>query len=1658
MSLLSLMMEVRYYTLATGLDAVTLVPFHHRITAALALLWHPPPAESLTWHELTLFMATPLWIHWLIEGGRLVFFALFFPYRLIRNTLLRPIQPPNPNDARLQMNGPPTYPQFLFYSNTPSQFKNTKRHCFKHKQFGIRNRILRRRWNFLRFCYLLLHPRLSDIEFADHCRTNSLIDSSRPTNDSHLSCLGCFNRLAAKNDEELRAIQDNMRWNFKPFYGKDKEAAWRMLQGCINPLDWFLIEKKFWETSPITLASEEQKLQTAYIAAATLKRNLGMDPKESGFTHGIFLTEGGPKCDVPIVFDSGASDSITPFIDDFVSKIVPADTDSLGGLSGTAKVTGMGIVEWNVRDTYGRSTRIRTTAYLVPEATVRLFSPQRYCEQGNGHYHGNGEHVLFTTHEGKEMIMRYNAANRLPLLTIHDDMPFVGVSSKHLHSFIAGYEHSLNDAKKKAYPTASTTSDTVEARELLLHENYNLSPVQKELCLWHYRLCHAGFNWIQDLMRRQKPEYGNTEPPVIQLKKHLQGASNCAIPKCAGCLYSKMHRVSSGSQTKRNKPEREMAIRRDAMAPGDRISIDQYQSAAPGRLPHTYGKEKLSDKYNGGTLFVDHYSGYVFIKNQISMGTGETLTAKHEFERFGSLNGITVKAYHSDNDPFMSKEFQADLELQGQKFTASGTYAHHQNGVAERAIQTITCWARAMLMHQLMHWPDMFEESLWPFAMEHAVHIWNHLPKSRSGLSPHELFTGLKQPEHSNVLRARVWGCPVYVLDPKLCDGHKLPKWQNRSRIGMNLGSSPVHAATVGRVLNFDTGYVSPQFHLVYDELFSSTLGYVSDAVMDGNMWRQLISLNGEENNLDDHDRTDPAVRRIATDMFESFCRDNDPQQDFDPTQDWENPVSEGDRDNDSETSFSSEGAQLENPVSAISPDPEPQSERAAELQSCLRRSGRTRHPRKFLQHDPSYTERQMGNVAEEDLKRVRFQDDADPKRNWSQSGFEKKTLASEGVNASTSFKQTTEEYVRETLLKAPERLAATLFRKPPINTAATRYDAIARQCYLAGGIGSRKVRDRTLNDAFIQSLDWNPSTFLKANYSTNTKRALLLLLQANQTSGEWTPLALQAKAGNEDTPSWDEAMNGPYAEGYWEACKIEYDTLIRMGVWEEVAREPWMNVLPSTWAFRRKLFPNGEVRKLKARFCARGDRQIYGIDFFDTFAPVVNWTTVRLLLTLSAQLGLATKQVDYTAAFVHAPIDLPPGYDKMSPEEQARAGVYVEVPRGFPKPGMVLKLKKSLYGLKQAPRNFFQHLKSKLEKVGFEQQTEVDSCLFISEKVICLVYVDDTLLYARDQKDIDEVLRKLQEEQHMELEVESDVAGFLGVQIKQDAETGEVKLTQTGLINRIIEALKVEDLPGATVPAIATLGKDEDGEPAHCTFNYSSVIGMLWYLYGHSRPDLGFAVSQAARFAFNPKRSHELALIQIGQYLKETREEGMILKPIQKDKFHMDVFVDADFMGLYGKEKRSDPDNVKSRTGFVVCLNGCPIVWASKLQNSISLSTMMAEYYALSTALREVLPIRNSVHAVAEGLHIDSDCLTEFRTTVWEDNNGALTLANLDPGQNTTRSKFFDVKYHWFRSMLKPNAITVVKVDTKDQIADLFTKPLKEEPFTFLRKKMIGW
>mgnify|MGYP000344943232 CR=1 FL=1 len=184
--------------------------------------------------------------------------------------------------------------------------------------------------------------------------------------------------------------------------------------------------------------------------------------------------------------------------------------------------------------------------------------------------------------------------------------------------------------------------------------------------------------------------------------------------------------------------------------------------------------------------------------------------------------GVRVRSYRADNVPFGNDRFKEECRSCNQTITFSGVGAQHENGVAERGIQTIMQSARAMMMHTILSWPDQANLSLWPFAVDHAVYLWNHTPKHGQSMSPVEIFSGVKFADYSHLASLHVFGAPVYVLDPKLQDGKRIPKWSPRARRGQFLGRSPDHASFVGLVRNLDTGYVSPQYHVVYDDLFST--------------------------------------------------------------------------------------------------------------------------------------------------------------------------------------------------------------------------------------------------------------------------------------------------------------------------------------------------------------------------------------------------------------------------------------------------------------------------------------------------------------------------------------------------------------------------------------------------------------------------------------------------------------------------------------------------------------------------------------------------------------------------------------------------------------------------------------------------------------------
>ena len=417
-------------------------------------------------------------------------------------------------------------------------------------------------------------------------------------------------------------------------------------------------------------------------------------------------------------------------------------------------------------------------------------------------------------------------------------------------------------------------------------------------------------------------------------------------------------------------------------------------------------------------------------------------------------------------------------------------------------------------------------------------------------------------------------------------------------------------------------------------------------------------------------------------------------------------------------------------------------------------------------------------------------------------------------------------------------------------------------------------------------------------------------------------------------------------------------------------------------------------------------------------------------------------------------------------PQADLEVPVYMELPAGMEIPNdsghasgyYLLKLKKNLYGLKNASLNWHNKLKTALEDRGFVESLS-DPCVFIGKNMVVLTYVDDCILVSKDKSTITQFISSLKHgKENFDFTDEGTMSSYLGVDISQLPTGDGFSLSQPFFIGRIIEALSfntttTKGVRGNTPATLPLLSKDTDGPDRKADWKYRGVIGMLGYLQGTTRPDIAMAVHQCARFCTDPKLSHERAVKRIVRYLLDSKDKGLIFRPdISRG---LECYVDADFAGGWKDNDHTSSESVLSRTGYVIMYAGCPITWTSKLQTEIALSTTESEYMALSTAMREVLPFLNLMQEISDIFPI-SDKKPIFKCTVYEDNESCIKVAKSP--KFTPRTKHIAIKYHHFRSHLRDGTIDLQSIDTKEQIADILTKPLPERPFVYLRKLLMGW
>jgi hypothetical protein len=323
------------------------------------------------------------------------------------------------------------------------------------------------------------------------------------------------------------------------------------------------------------------------------------------------------------------------------------------------------------------------------------------------------------------------------------------------------------------------------------------------------------------------------------------------------------------------------------------------------------------------------------------------------------------------------------------------------------------------------------------------------------------------------------------------------------------------------------------------------------------------------------------------------------------------------------------------------------------------------------------------------------------------------------------------------------------------------------------------------------------------------------------------------------DTMYWHQAMQQPDKAEFLKAAEAEVKSHVdnkHVVLMEQLSLPRGTKVLASVWSMKQKRrILSRKIYKWKARLNCHGGQQEHGINFWETYSPVVNWFSIRLFLVTSILQGWDTRQIDFILAF---------------PQADVECDIYMEVPVGFvlrgDKKKYCLKLIKNIYGTKQAGRVGNKHVNKGLLEQGYKPSI-IDPCVYYRGKTVFMIYVDNGIFAGPDRGEIETLIKEMQNK--FNVTDEGDLKEYLGVLVEKQAD-GRTKLSQPQLIEQILGDLWYNDRtkPKPTpAPGGQVLERELDAEPMNDNFHYRSVIGKAKKLEKSTRPDIAVAVHQCA-------------------------------------------------------------------------------------------------------------------------------------------------------------------------------------------------------------------
>ncbi|KAF7346029.1 Retrovirus-related pol polyprotein [Mycena sanguinolenta] len=500
------------------------------------------------------------------------------------------------------------------------------------------------------------------------------------------------------------------------------------------------------------------------------------------------------------------------------------------------------------------------------------------------------------------------------------------------------------------------------------------------------------------------------------------------------------------------------------------------------------------------------------------------------------------------------------------------------------------------------------------------------------------------------------------------------------------------------------------------------------------------------------------------------------------------------------------------------------------------------------------------------------------------------------------------------------------------------------------------------------------------------------------------------------------EAME--HSELWMEPMQKEYASLVGRETWELVDAPPGANVIDCKWVFAVKYNTEGEVIKRKARLVAKGFQQIPGVDFFDTYAGVVRYESLRMLFAICVEKGWVMWGMDVVSAYLNSTM---------------KETVYMRQPEGFVVPGQenkVAKLLLSIYGLMQAGNNWAAEYSEKMAALDWVR-SRADPAIRIRTTAtgtsITGTYTDDINGISSSDAAAEDARAGIRSTYDV-----TDVphtSTSLGMAIEYDQEAGTLSLSSKAYLQRVLERYGMADCnPKSTPFAIGCqiIASSEPLSPADHIFMadkpFREATGSLQHAANTTRPDIAFPVGRLATCLQNPQPEHWKALQHLLAYVKGTldykityrRGGGTGIKPVG--------WVDADYA--------ADLATRRSTSGEVFMMAGGPVSWSSKKQNAVALSTVEAEYIALTRASKQAMWMYSFLSEL--------DMPQERPAILHGDNMGAAALAKDARGH--ARVKHIDIREHYIRERVADGDIEVVHVESANNLADLFTKVLPRD------------